>query len=198
MNVGVFGGSFDPIHYGHLVAAEEVRFRLQLPKVLFVPAGEPPHKPHVAISPVEHRLAMVKLAIASNPYFQLSRIDVDRPGPHYSVDTVDLLLKEIGPDTEIYFIVGLDSLLEMGAWREPDRLLRLCRVVGVTRPGYDDLSKLAPEVRRGGAGRIVIVSIPEFNISSSNLRQRVRDGMPIKYQLPETVEEYIYRNGLYR
>lgn len=197
MKVGVLGGSFDPIHYGHLVAAEEVRYRLQLPEVLFVPAGEPPHKLFRGMSSVEHRLAMVNLAIQSNPFFKLSRVDVDRPGPHYSVDTVALLRQELGADADIYFIVGLDSLLEMGTWREPERLLRICRVVGVTRPGYEDVSKVPLEIHQAGKDRVLIVSIPEMDISSSNLRQRVKDGMPIKYQLPEAVEEYIYRNGLY-
>lgn len=197
MKVGVLGGSFDPIHYGHLVAAEEVRYQLQLPQILLVPAGQPPHKVSRTISPVEHRMAMAHLAISSNPHFRLSRVDVDRPGPHYSVDTVALLRKELGPDAEIHFIVGLDSLIEMAMWREPARLLRTCRVVGVTRPGYEDLSKLAPEIRQAGAGRIVIVQIPALNISSSDLRRRVREGRPIKYQLPEAVEEYIYKNGLY-
>ncbi|MCL5265815.1 MAG: nicotinate-nucleotide adenylyltransferase [Chloroflexi bacterium] len=197
MKVGVLGGSFDPVHYGHLVAAEEVRFRLQLGEVIFVPAGQPPHKLFRAVSPAEGRLEMVNLAIASNSHFRSSRVDIDRPGPHYSVDTVALLRKELGREAEIYFIVGLDSLLEMGSWREPAKLLRMCRVVGVTRPGYEDLSQLAPEMRRAGGDRITIVPIPQIGISSSSLRQRVKEGAPIRYQVPEVVEEYIYRHGLY-
>ncbi|MBI2953582.1 MAG: nicotinate-nucleotide adenylyltransferase [Chloroflexi bacterium] len=198
MKIGVLGGSFDPIHYGHLLAAEEVRFRLQLSEVLFVPAGQPPHKLTRTLSPIGHRLTMVRLAIASNPRFRLSRVDVDRPGPHYSVDTVALLRQQLGPDVEIYFVVGLDSLMEIGTWREPERLMRECRVVGVSRPGYEDLSKLAPEVSRAAAGNIVTVPIPEVGTSSSNLRERVRNSAPIKYQLPEAVEEYIFQHGLYR
>lgn len=197
MKVGVFGGSFDPIHYGHLVAAEEVRFRLQLPEIIFVPAGQPPHKLKRKMSPVEDRVAMVSLAIAANPYFRISRVDVDRPGPHYTVDTLELLKRELGQDVEIHFIVGLDSLMEMWMWREPLRLLQNCIVVAVTRPGYEDLSKLAPDIRKAGEGRIMMVPIPRMDISSSNLRQRVKDGAPIKYQLPEVVEEYVYQNGLY-
>jgi nicotinate-nucleotide adenylyltransferase len=200
MKVGVLGGSFDPIHFGHLIAAEEVRFRLQLTEVLFVPAGRPPHKLLRKMSPVEDRIAMVKLAIAGNPYFRISRVDVDRPGPHYTVDAIELLKMEMGPEVEIYFIVGLDSLMEMWMWREPLRLLQSCNVVAVTRPGYEDLSGLAPEIREAGEGRITMVPIPRMDVSSSNLRQRVvegAEGATIKYQVPEAVEEYIYRKRLY-
>lgn len=199
MKVGVLGGSFDPIHFGHLVAAEEARAVLGLERVIFVPAGQPPHKLHRTLSAPEVRLEMVNLAISSNPYFESSRVDIDRPGPHYTVDTIRILGEQLGPEVEIYFIVGLDSLAEMGTWREPGRLLRLCRLVGVSRPGYPAVepAMLDPRIRRW-ADRIVVLPIPEMNISSSGLRQRVRDGYPIKYQLPERVEEYIYARGLYQ
>lgn len=198
MKLGVLGGSFDPIHYGHLIAGEEARAALKLSRVIFLPAGQPPHKLHRVLSPAEVRLEMVDIAIASNPHFESSRVDIDRPGPHYTVDTVGILRDQLGVRAEIFFIVGLDSLLEMGSWREPDRLLRLCWLVGVTRPGYEgvDLARLDPRIRRW-ASRIIVLPIPELNISSSNLRQRVRDGRPIKYQLPEGVEEYIYAKGVY-
>lgn len=199
MRVGVLGGSFDPIHYGHLVAAEEARARLSLANVLFVPAGQPPHKLHRPLSPAEARLEMVNLAISTNRHFQSSRVDMDRPGPHYTVDTVEILRRQLGPRAKVFFIVGLDSLLEIGTWREPERLLGLCYLVAVTRPGYTDFkpAELDPRIRRW-ADRIVVLPIPQMDISSSNLRERVRQGYPIKYQLPESVEEYIFTHGLYK
>lgn len=198
IRVGVLGGTFDPIHYGHLAAAEEARVRLQLHPVLFVPAGRPPHKPNRAISPTHHRLAMVELAIGSNPHFRLSRVDVDRGGVCYSVDTVRLLQEELGPTAEIYFIVGLDSLADIHQWHEPQQLVQLCRVVAMTRPGYEQLDmsnilRLVPEA----AGRIQVMEMPRLEISSSELRRRVAVGLPIKYQVPEAVEEYIRQHGLY-
>ncbi len=199
MKVGVLGGSFDPIHFGHLVAAEEARVMLKLARIIFVPAGQPPHKLHRTLSPSEGRLEMVNIAIATNPHFESSRVDFDRSGPHFSVDTVRILRDQLGQRTEIFFIVGLDSLLEIGTWREPEQLLKLCHLVGVSRPGYPavDFSKLDPRIQRS-ADRIVVLPIPELNISSSSLRRRVSDGLPIKYQLPEGVEEYIYAKGLYK
>ncbi|MCL5960107.1 MAG: nicotinate-nucleotide adenylyltransferase [Chloroflexi bacterium] len=199
MKIGVLGGSFDPIHYGHLVAAQEALMALKLSRVIFVPAGQPPHKLHRTLSDPEARLEMVNIAISSNPGFESSRIDIDRPGPHYSVDTVKILRHRLGSEAEIFFIVGLDSLLDMGTWRDPQQLLMLCRLVGVTRPGYPraDLQTLDARIQRW-ADRIIVLPIPEMNISSSGLRQRVRDVRPIKYQLPEGVEEYIFAKGLYK
>ncbi len=197
--VGVLGGSFDPVHYGHLIAGEEVRSALQLSEVIFVPAGRPPHKLRKQITPAEERLAMLKLAIASNPVFRSSRVDIDRPGPHYTVDTISLLQEELGNEVDIYFIVGLDSLAEIATWYQPERLLQLCRLAAVTRPGYSglDVARLDPRIR-AAAERIQIIPIPEVGISASDLRERVATGRPIKYQIPEAVEGYIYGQGLYR
>lgn len=197
--VGVLGGSFDPVHYGHLVAGEEARFALELAEVIFVPAGRPPHKLRRIITPAEHRWEMLSLAIASNQFFRASRVDIDRAGPHYTVDTIALLQRELGSKVEIDFIVGLDSLLEMASWREPERLLQMCHLVAVTRPGWTDLdlSKVDPRLREASE-RIRIIPIPLLDISASGLRERVAAGRPIKYQLPEAVEDYIYRHGLYR
>jgi len=199
MKVGVLGGSFDPIHYGHLVAAEEARAELGLACVIFVPAGQPPHKLHRVLSPPEVRLEMVNIAISTNPYFESSRVEIDRPGPHYTADTVAILRSQLGAQTDIFFIVGLDSLLEVATWRDPERLLNLCYLVAVTRPGYPavDVTQLDMRIRRW-ADRIITLPIPQLDISSSNLRQRVRQGRPIKYQLPESVEQYILGHGLYR
>jgi len=197
MRVGVFGGTFDPIHIGHLVAAEETRVQLSLERVVFVPAGLPPHKLANHISPVEHRLAMVQLAIASNPYFTVSRVDIDRFGPCYTVDTMELLRDEWGPDTELYFIMGSDSLADILTWHKPERLIRLCRLAVVKRPGYDvdieELDRLLP----GIASRVRFINSPLIDVASCDIRRRVREGLSIKYQVPEVVERYIYEHRLY-
>lgn len=197
MRLGVFGGTFDPVHYGHLVAAEEVRYRLRLDKVLFVPAGMPPHKLDHDITPTRHRLAMLELAIASNPGFALSRVDIDRHGPCYTVDTLALLHEEYGPGTELFFLMGMDSLADILTWKDPERLIRLAWIVVVGRPGFqadvDELDKVLP----GAAQRICIVDTPLMEVSSSDIRQRVREGAPIRYQVPEAVEAYIRAHRLY-
>jgi nicotinate-nucleotide adenylyltransferase len=196
--IGVIGGTFDPLHYGHLAAAEEVRVRLNLSRVLFVVAGIPPHKLNEEVTPVEHRVAMVELGIASNPHFQISRVDVDRPGPSYSVDTISILLEQYGRGTEVFFIMGLDSLVEVPAWHDPGRLIQLCHLVAVTRPGFDvDMSHLEASVP-GISSRVEIVDMPALDISSSDLQRRVSEGLPIKYQVPEEVERYINEQHLYR
>jgi nicotinate-nucleotide adenylyltransferase len=196
MRVGVFGGTFDPIHYGHLVAAEEARVSLQLDKVLIVPAGQPPHKAARPVTPAAHRVAMVQLAIASNPHFVLNRVDLDRPGPHYSVDMITRLRREIGPG-DVFLIVGMDSLMDLPTWHESERLMGLCYIVGVNRPGYTyDLAPLEKAVA-GISAHIRVLEAPQLEISSHELQERVRRGLPIKYQLPEAVEEYIKQHKLY-
>lgn len=196
--IGVIGGTFDPIHYGHLAAAEEARVKMDLERVLFVVAGVPPHKLDEEITPVEHRLAIVSLAIASNAYFEISRVDVDRPGPSYTVDTISILQKRWGQDTEICFIMGLDSLVELPTWHQPQRLIQSCRLVAVSRPGVEiEIAELEASVP-GISSRVEIIDMPEMDISSTELQQRVRDGLPIKYQVPEEVERYIMEHELYR
>jgi nicotinate-nucleotide adenylyltransferase len=197
MRIGVFGGTFDPIHVGHLVSAEEVRVELGLERVVFVPARLPPHKLDHVVSLVEHRLAMVELAIASNPHFAVSKVDIDRSGPSYTVDTIELLRDEWGGG-EIYFIMGSDSLLDILTWHNPQRLIRLCRFAVVSRPGYqvdlDELDDLLP----GVASRVQMLNAPELAISSTDIQRRVREGLSIKYQVPEAVEDYIYQYKLYQ
>ena len=198
MRVGVFGGTFDPIHIGHLVSAEEAWVELKLERVVFVPAGLPPHKLDHVMSPVEHRLAMVELAIASNPHFAVSRVDIDRFGPCYTVDTIELLRDEWGPGVEIYFIMGSDSLLDILTWHNPRRLIRLCRFAVVSRPDYQvDLNEL-DALLPGLASRIQMLNAPELAISSTDIQRRVREGLSIKYQVPEAVEDYIYQHKLYQ
>lgn len=198
MRVGVIGGTFDPIHIGHLIIAEEARVRLNLEKVVFVPAGLPPHKIENHVSPAEHRLEMVKLAIADNPYFSLSLVDVERFGPSFTVETIELLRQEWGPQAEIFFIMGQDSLVDILTWHKPQRLINLCRIVALSRPGFRvDMEELEKSLQ-GASSRIILLNSPEVAISSTDIQRRVREGLPIKYQVPEAVEEYIYKHGLYR
>lgn len=195
--IGVIGGTFDPIHYGHLAAAEEARVRVNLEKVLFVVALLPPHKLDEDVTPVEHRLAMVRLGIASNPHFEISLVDVDRPGPSFTVDTISMLQEQWGPDSELFFVMGLDSLVEVPTWHQPERLIRLCHLVAVSRPRFEvDMRQLEASVP-GISSRVEIIDMPEVDISSSDLQRRVKEGLPIKYQVPEEVERYIIEHRLY-
>ncbi len=196
--LGVIGGTFDPVHYGHLAAAEEARVRMNLEQVLFVVARVSPHKLDEEVTAVEHRLAMVSLAIASNPFFTISRVDVDRPAPSYTVDTVSILQEQFGQGTEIYFIMGLDSLVELPTWHQPLRLAQLCRLLAVERPDVEvDMAQLEASLP-GISSRVEIIDMPAVDISSSELQERVRQGLPIKYQVPEEVERYIRDHELYK
>ncbi|HSR34479.1 MAG TPA: nicotinate-nucleotide adenylyltransferase [Anaerolineae bacterium] len=196
--LGVLGGTFDPIHHGHLVAAGEALHQLQLDQVLFVPAGEPPHKPTRPVSLAHHRFRMIELAIAGKPCFTLSRVDLDRPGPSYTVEMLDLLQVEWGPDVTIFFIEGTDSLNDMPTWFQPQRLIELCELAVVARGGVKvDISPLEEQLP-GLGDRLHWVEMPRLEISSSDLRARVRAGRPISYLIPTSVESYILEHGLYR
>jgi nicotinate-nucleotide adenylyltransferase len=196
--LGILGGTFDPIHHGHLLAAEEAYHQLALDRVLFVPAGVPPHKPARPISPVDHRVRMVELAIAGKPHFAISRVDVDRPGLSYTVDTLELLRARWGPEPRFFFIEGNDSLSDIACWYQPQRLIELCELAVVARPG----SQInLPELERrlpGITGRIHWVKIPLLEISSSDLRARVRSGRSISYLVPPEVEAYVRQHELYK
>ncbi len=196
--LGILGGTFDPVHHGHLVAAQEARYQLDLDRVLFVPAGRPPHKPRQPITPAPHRLRMVELAIASSPYLAISRVDLDRPGPSYTVDTLELLQAEWGPDALLFFIQGADLLADILTWHQPQRLIQLCQLAVVERTGVEvDLERLEGHLP-GLASRIQWVRMPGLDISSRDLRERVREERPISYLLPSAVEAYIFEQGLYR
>ncbi len=213
--IGVIGGTFDPVHYGHLVIAEEVYAALELDKMVFVPTGQPPHKPDRVVTASQHRLAMLERAIAGNPHFSLSRVDVDRPGPSYTVETLGLLRRQweaegipgVGyvedvKQIELYFVLGWDSLEYLLTWYDPAGILaQLDYLVAIKRPRYnediayiDALEKRLPGLKQ----RLVIVPAPQLDISSTDLRMRVAQGRPIKYQLPESVEQYIVQYGLYQ
>ena len=145
--IGVIGGTFDPVHYGHLAIAEEVYHELSLSRVIFVPAGEPPHKTEHRITPVRHRLSMLEMAIAPNPHFALSLIDMQRSGPSYTVDTLRLLRQQPGPRAELYFIIGGDSLNDLMTWRDPAGILKQATLVALVRPGYSDIHRVSEELK---------------------------------------------------
>ncbi len=200
MNIGVLGGTFDPIHMGHLIIAEEVRARLDLDEVLFVPAGQPWLKLNNAnaISPPRHRLEMARLAIAGEPAFKLSTMEIDRPGPSYTVDTMAELSGQVGAEGKLYFILGWDNLNQLPKWHQPLRLVELCRLVPVRRVGFasPDLDSLEAAVP-GLSQSLVMLDTPQIEISSSEIRQRVARGLSIHQLVPEPVERYIIEHKLY-
>jgi nicotinate-nucleotide adenylyltransferase len=204
--LGILGGTFDPVHHGHLVAAEEARYQLELDRVLFVPAGEPPHKPKQPITAAHHRLRMLELAIGGRPGLAISRVDVDRPGPSYTVDSLQLLRTQWGSGPTFFFIEGADSLADILTWHEPQRLIELCELAVVGRPGVELDRRNAARERvahleerlPGLAARLHWVQMPYLEISSSDLRSRVKAGRPIFGLVPPAVEAYIEEEGLYR
>jgi nicotinate-nucleotide adenylyltransferase len=198
MKIGVLGGTFDPLHLGHLAVAEEARKELEMAKVIFVPAGHPYFKAASLISPSEQRVAMLKLAIEDKLYFEISLLEIERPGPSYAVDTVSCLKSELASGDKIFFILGWDSLLTLHLWQEPMRLINLCHLVAAPRPGYlrpdiGDLEKNLP----GISERITIMDRPLVDISSTQVRQRVLQGLPIDHLVPATVASYIKEHSLY-
>nr|WP_277997095.1 nicotinate-nucleotide adenylyltransferase [Moorella sp. Hama-1] len=198
--VGIMGGTFDPIHYGHLVTAEAARWEFVLDKVIFVPSGHPPHKKGYQVTRAEYRYQMTVLATASNPYFEVSRTEINREGYSYTVDTVSAFRREYGPQTQLYFITGADAILEILTWKDVDRLLRECQFIAATRPGFqlNRLEESRPQLPVEGRHRIHLIEVPALAISSTDIRWRVKNNKPIKYLLPEAVEEYICSRGLYR
>ncbi len=199
--MALMGGTFDPIHHAHLIVAEEVRAVLKLDKITFIPAGDPPHKPGCVQTDKQHRLRMVQLAIASNPHFLISRIEVDRSGPSYLVDTLRQLHQKYGKEVELSFIIGGDSLELFETWYDPEGILtQLNHLIVVRRPGYVEniaYNKQLEDRLPGITRRLLTVEVPQMDISSTDLRRRVREGFPIKYQVPEAVEAYIKQHGLY-
>jgi nicotinate-nucleotide adenylyltransferase len=191
--VGVMGGTFDPIHHGHLVAASEVQAWFDLDEVVFVPTGDPWQKSDRTVSPAEDRYLMTVIATAANPRFTVSRVDIDRDGPTYTRDTLRDLQAAM-PEAELYFITGADALADIFTWRDPQELFELARFVGCTRPGYtmdaDTLAALPAE-------RVTMVEIPALAISSTACRERARSGEPVWYLVPDGVVQYISKHHLY-
>lgn len=193
--LGVMGGTFDPIHHGHLLTAEEAAVQFGLEQVIFVPTGQPWMKAGREVSPAEHRYLMTVIATASNPRFTVSRIEIDRAGPTYTVDTLRAL-REQHPDAELFFVTGADAMLEIFSWKDPGELLSLAHFIAATRPGYD-LAHFEAEAPTAHPN-VTVMNIPALAISSTDIRQRVREGRPIRYLVPEGVKSYIEKAGLYR
>jgi nicotinate-nucleotide adenylyltransferase len=198
--VGVLGGTFDPIHLAHLVAAEAARATLGLDTVVFAPAGAPPHKPGVPISAGEHRLALVRLAIAGNDAFVAGRFDLDRPGPHYTVDLLRLVREAYGvvEPAPLWFVMGADSLEDLPTWHDPAGILRLARLAVVGRPGFAPDPATLEQVLAGVRARVDMVPMPQIGTSGTDIRRRVAAGATIRYQVPAEVEAYIGAHKLYR
>ena len=198
MKIGVLGGTFDPIHMGHLIIAEEARESLNLSEILLVLAGQPLLKPARPVTPAEHRLQMLRLAIGDKPYFKVSALEVERPGPSYTVDTIAELRDQYGSEDEIFFILGWDSLAQLPEWREPSRLIELCYLVAVPRPGYPRPGLEALEAGIPGISqRVVFLGKPEIDISASAIRELAARGLSLRQLVPEPVEDYIRQHKLY-
>lgn len=196
MRIGVFGGTFDPIHMGHLIVAEDARAALELDKVLFIPAGQPWFKSYRQITEAHHRLAMVRLAVEGNPSFGVTDIEIRRTGPSYTVDTLAELRGQY-PDAEFIVILGVDALREIDRWHQPRKLFELASVVGMARPG----ASLDPSVLNaaipGASSRMRLLDSVLIEISGTEVRQRVAAGRSVRYRVPAAVEQYIHENGLY-
>jgi nicotinate-nucleotide adenylyltransferase len=190
------GGTFDPIHYGHLVTAEEALWQFSLDEVLFVPTGQPWMKDRPDVSPPEHRYLMTVIAVSSNPHFRVSRLELDREGPTYTVDTLWALKDQYGEKTELFFVSGADAILEIFGWKDPEEILELARFIAATRPGYD-IARFEREAPTRHPN-VEVMSVPALAISSTDIRRRVREGSPIRYLVPEGVKTYIEKSGLYR
>jgi nicotinate-nucleotide adenylyltransferase len=192
MRLGLYGGTFDPIHIGHLILAEICREECRLDEVWFVVAGEPPHKRGERTS-ARHRLEMVRLAVAGRREFEVSELETSRPGPHYSFETLEEV-RRLRPDDDLFFLIGADSLLDLPQWREPNRIRELARLVVVNRPGID--APISDRVAAPDAP--IFVEIPPIGVSSSDLRARLAAGRTCRFQIPRPVEAYIESHGLYR
>lgn len=197
IRLGIMGGTFDPIHYGHLVTAEAARAAFNLEKVLFVPNRLPPHKKDYRVSEAKHRYLMAVLATITNKYFGVSRIELDRAGISYTIDTLRALRDVYGSEAELHFISGADAILDLLSWKDVDELLALCYFIAATRPGYK-LSGQLQKLQEKYPNRVFQVEVPALAISSTDIRYRVQRGKSIKYLLPESVEYYIYKHNLYR
>ena len=192
MRLGIMGGTFDPIHHGHLVAAIEVGHFFSLDEVVFVPTGQPWQKDGREVSAAEDRYLMTVIATASNPRFSVSRVDIDRPGPTYTIDTLRELRALRGPDVELFFITGADALAQIMTWQDADELFKLAHFVGCTRPGHHLSGVGLPN------DRVSLIEIPALTISSTQCRERVGAGVPIWYLVPDGIVQYISKRSLYR
>ena len=199
LSLGIMGGTFDPIHMGHLVTAEEVCQQFKLDHVIFMPSGIPPHKDRGSVTAAEHRYLMTMLAVVTNPCFAISRMEIESRQPSYTVDTVRRFYAQYGDDLELYFITGADAILDIITWKDYREILARCSFIAASRPGYslqrlqDVLGSAFPAVMQ----RIHLIEVPAMAISSTEIRRRVAMGKTIRYLTPRTVEHYIYKNSLY-
>lgn len=196
--LGIMGGTFDPIHYGHLVAAEAARINYRLERVLFIPTSCPPHKEPGTVLNFWDRYLMVMLAVVSNPYFEVSRLECDRGGISYTIDTLIQLHELYGNDTDFFFIIGIDAFAEIFTWKRPQDLLQECHFLVTTRSGYDVSRQLQEMLGEDHRKAVSVLEIPLLDISSTGIRDRVKREQSIKYLLPEAVESYICQNRIYK
>lgn len=196
---GIMGGTFDPIHYGHLVIANEVLSKYKLDKIIFVPTGTPPHKSSSGKTTSYHRYMMTQFATMTNPDFDVSDFEVKKEEISYTVDTIQAFIEKY-PDTKFYFITGTDAVLELPTWKDPEIILDSCTFIAVNRPGYvnDNLEEKISKIANEYKGEIFVMNAPQLQISSTDIRKRIFMGRPIKYILPEMVEQYIIKNNLYK
>lgn len=194
--LGILGGTFDPPHIGHLILAEYAREALDAAQILWVPAADPPHKDDTRLA-IEHRLAMVERAIAGNPHFAFSLADVERPGPHYTVDLIPILQRQY-PDAEFYFLIGADSLRDLPKWSRPQELIRMCKLVVMRRPDVDATPEMHGAILPGLAERVTMLDAPLVDVSSTDIVARMRAGKSARYVVPDAVMDYILANGLYK
>ncbi|HEX3030407.1 MAG TPA: nicotinate-nucleotide adenylyltransferase [Clostridia bacterium] len=199
LKIGISGGTFDPIHHGHLIISEIARDTFNLDKVLFIPTGTPPHKTNSVIADSNDRYEMVKRAVGSNPYFEASCIEIERKGNTYTIDTLLELRKQYGENIDFYFIVGADTVNEIVTWKEFEKVCGLCEFIAFKRPGSDIIQyeHVGEQLRKNYGAKIHFTDAPMVEISSTDIRQRVQSGRSIKYLVPEYVEEYIDIKKLY-
>jgi nicotinate-nucleotide adenylyltransferase len=194
--LGVMGGTFDPIHHGHLVTAEEALGQFRLDTVVFVPTGQPWMKEERKVTSAEHRYLMTVIATSSNPRFTVSRVDIEREGPTYTADTLRALQDEYGRETDLFFVTGADAVLEIFQWKDPQEILELAHVIAATRPGYD-IARFEAEAPTSHPN-ISVMDVPALAISSTDIRRRVQEGSSVRYLVPEAVQTYIEKWELYR
>lgn len=197
--LAIMGGTFDPIHYGHLVTAEAARIQYGFDHVIFVPSGQPPHKTGKYITAAAHRYVMTVLATMNNPFFRVSPFEVERGGPSYTIDTVKFFFDQYGDKAKLFFITGADATQEILTWKAVPELLSICQFIAAARAGYcfRELDRVIDALGRAGRERIHCFATPEIDISSTAIRQRLKEHKSIKYLVPDTVEHYIYNQGLY-
>ena len=197
--IGISGGTFDPVHNGHLIIAEDVREKFNLDRVIFIPSGNPPHKDNSKVTSAEHRYAMLCDSISSNRYFESSRIEMERPGYTYTIDTLTQLKRILDCDSRLFFITGADIIPEFLTWKRYQQVFGMCEFISVLRPGFgeNEFVNEIEHLREAYGAKIHLVRAPLIQISSSDIRERIKNGLSVKYLVPEAVEKYIYENRLY-